>query len=45
MAKERVIRKIYENKHTGQMLVGVPKDSGFVVGDYVELVNVVQKQE
>lgn len=32
-----VVRRIYFVKCSGQMLVSVPKDSGFEAGDYVEI--------
>jgi len=34
---DKVIRRVYENKSTGQKLVTIPKDSDIQVGDYVKL--------
>jgi hypothetical protein len=35
---KRIIRKVWRNKHTKQLLITIPvKDSGIVEGDYVEV--------
>lgn len=34
---KKVIRKVWKNKGTDQLLITIPKDSGIKEGDYVEI--------
>lgn len=33
----RIIRKVWKNKGTSQLLITIPKDSNIKEGDYVEI--------
>ena len=40
MEEKRIIRKIYCNRASGQLLISIPKRSGYKEGDYVEIKHV-----
>jgi len=40
-----IIRKVWQNNTTKQLLVTVPQENGIVNGDYVEITKVVSSKE
>lgn len=40
MSKNRIIKKVWENKGTKQLIVTIPKDQEINTGDYVEIVRI-----
>ncbi len=41
---QEVVMKIREIKSTGQMILSVPKESGFEVGDWIQLIPIKLKK-
>ena len=35
--EQKIIRKVWLHKGTGQKIITIPKDSKIIVGDYVEI--------
>jgi len=35
-----VIRKVWKNKHSNQLLITIPKDCGIEAGDYISVVKI-----
>jgi hypothetical protein len=36
----KVVMKVFQTKHTGQLMVTIPKDSKIKAGDYVEIIKI-----
>lgn len=40
MCEKRIIKKVWRNKHNGQLLITIPYDSNIFEGDYVEVIKI-----
>jgi len=39
-----IIKKVMQNKHTGQKTITIPKDSNIKKGDYVRVVKIEEEE-